>query len=96
MNEASIAEGEYHPAADDAMSWLTVYRNHHPDSYAVHVEALASTALSGNRTAELCMSTIRRLDRGDPVSDRYLLGLTWMLRRLDDEAEMHLKAGDAS
>jgi len=45
----------------------------------MHKEALASTALSGNRLAEICMGTIDRLAKGEPVSDRYLLGLAWTI-----------------
>lgn len=38
-------------------------------------EVFASTALSGNRCAEVCFGTINRLLEGKPVSDRYIMGL---------------------
>lgn len=47
-------------------------------------ESLASTALSGNRSAEIMSETLRRLLNGEPVSDRYLLGLAWFLRNWKD------------
>jgi len=78
-----LAENEYHPSADSAMRW---YRDFMLDykNYIMVREAIASTALSGNRLAELCQSTLDRLDKGGPVSDRYLLGLCWFLRELQD------------
>jgi len=54
----------------------------------MHKEALASTALSGNRLAETCMGTIDRLAKGEPVSDRYLLGLAWTILKLANHDEM--------
>lgn len=75
--EATLKDGEYHPAADGAMAWLKGFMVQHLKEYAVIKESLASTALSGNRQAELCMSTIMRMAKGEPVSDRYLLGLAW-------------------
>jgi hypothetical protein len=86
----TIKEGEYHPAADSAMAWLKGYMVQHPIEYRWHKEALASTALSGNRLAEICMSTIERLANGEPVSDRYLLGLAWTIMKLANHDEMEL------
>jgi hypothetical protein len=81
MNEATLAEHEHHPAADSAMDW---YRQLPIKDLMIAKEAIASTALSGNRLAEICMSTLNRLEVGEPVSDRYLLGLCWLLRDLQD------------
>ena len=89
MNDrAEIPAGEYHPAADSAMAWLKGYMVQHPADYLMHKEALASTALSGNRLAEICCGTIDRLAKGEPVSDRYLLGLAWTIRELANHDEM--------
>lgn len=87
MEETSIKEGEYHPAADLAMNWYNAFKIAQPKRYFRIVEALASNALSGNRLAELCTSTINRLEKGEPVSDRYLLGLVWTLRDLFENDE---------
>lgn len=74
--------GEAHPAAHEAMRWL---RNHYP--MPMLRESLASCAIEGNRLGEICCETIRRLDAGEPVSDRYLLGLCWMLREIEDASK---------
>lgn len=75
----TLREGEHHPAADSAMTWI----KSHPMLMLKWTEPLASTALSGNRVAELCYETLRRLQAGEPVSDRYLLGLAWTLREFE-------------
>ena len=77
--EATLEPGEVYPMSHNAM----VYVRENLD--ILTMEAIASTALSGDRTAELCNSTIERLFRGDPVSDRYLLGLAWMLKEIKDQ-----------
>ena len=43
-------------------------------------EAFASVSIAGNRLAEVCSETLRRAMAGEPVSDRYLLGLCWVMR----------------
>lgn len=78
--EASLNENEYHPSADSAMAWLKTFIMENPSRWMMISEAVASTALSGNRLAELCHSTMNRLANGEPVSDRYLLGLAWFIR----------------
>ena len=88
--EATLGPTEYHPAADSAMAWLKGYMVQHPAEYLMHKEALASTALSGNRLAEICMATIDRLAKGEPVSDRYLLGLAWTIMKLHNHDQMEL------
>jgi hypothetical protein len=87
-NPNEIKANEYHPAADSAMAWLKGYMVQHPREYLMAKESLASTALSGNRLAEICMGTIERLANGRPVSDRYLLGLAWTIMRLVNTREM--------
>lgn len=66
MNEATLAENEHHPVADSAMEW---YRQLPIEDLMMAKEAIASTAISGNRLAEICMSTLNRLEKGEPVSD---------------------------
>jgi hypothetical protein len=86
----TIWDGECHPAADSAMAWLKGFMVQHPSEYLMHKEALASSALAGNRLAEICMSTIDRLRKGEPVSDRYLLGLAWTIMKLHNHHEMEI------
>ncbi len=81
MNDDSvIKEGEYHPAANDAMAWFKDWQIADPVRYMEMREAMACTALSGNRLAQICHGTFERLATGQLVSDRYLLGLCWFLR----------------
>lgn len=79
-DRGTLTEKEYHPAADSAMVWIKWFIASDPMRWIQIKEALASTALSGNRLSEICLSTIERLAEGSPVSDRYLLGLCWFLR----------------
>jgi hypothetical protein len=88
----TIAANEHHPAADSAYRWLKGYMVEDPLRWLQHKEALASTALSGNRQAEICMGTIDRLAKGEPVSDRYLLGLAWTILNLDNFEQMESTA----
>ena len=78
----TIKEGEYHPAADSAMRY--VQERMADPRWLIWCESFASTALSGNRLAEICHSTIERLHSGKPVSDRYVLGLAWTLKEMEE------------
>ena len=78
----TLAMGEPHPSAAAALDYIRAI----PYTDLVQYEdALASTALSGNRLAEVCCGTLRRLQNHEPVSDRYLLGLAWALRDLHEK-----------
>lgn len=78
MSEATLEFNEPHPMAKYALEYVA------ENMTAMHVEALASTALEGNRTAEICLSTYNRLQSGNPVSDRYLMGLAWFVKQMRD------------
>jgi hypothetical protein len=54
-------------------------------------EALASCAIEGNRMAEVCLGTLNRLLEHQPVSDRYLLGLAWYLKTLEEKGDNSLQ-----
>lgn len=70
--------GEPHPAAITARDWIA---SRSPENIALWQEAFASCGLRGNRLGEICGETLRRLLAGEPVSDRYILGLAWTMRR---------------
>lgn len=80
---STISPTEHHPAADQAMKWYSQWKRADVQRYFMTKEAMASTALSGNRTAEICFGTMERLENSEPVSDRYLLGLTWTLLEME-------------
>lgn len=92
---SEIKDGEFHPAARSAYRWLKGFMVTNPTDYLRYKEALASTALSGNRQAEICMGTIERLRNGQPVSDRYLLGLAWTILHLHNDEAMENVANAA-
>jgi len=73
----TLSPTEYHPAADLALDWIRSLPM--ADLYAWS-GAIASTAIEGNRLAEVCSETLRRIMHGEPVSDRYVLGLAWAMR----------------
>lgn len=68
---------EPHPAIGSAQRWLGSLR---VEELLRWQEVFASTAIEGNRLAEVCGETLRRLLDQEPVSDRYLLGLVWVMR----------------
>lgn len=74
-----LSEGEPHPAYESAVRYFTSIQLTEIMQYR---EAFASCAIEGNRSAEVCHETMRRLLYGEPVSDRYLLGLVWTLREI--------------
>lgn len=80
MSNDSLEEGEIHPAAHNAYAYIKESLGLRP----MLVEAMASCALSGNRMAEVCLGTLERLRNDDPVSDRYILGLAWMLKEMEE------------
>lgn len=75
-----LNSGEFHPLAPAAFDY--VKRQGVPKLLQMQ-EALASVALSGNRTAEICYGTLNRILTGQGVSDRYVFGLAWLM--LSDE-----------
>ncbi len=70
----TLALAEPHPAYTTALEYL---RSIPYAEMAVILESLASCAIEGNRLGEVCAETWRRLQAGEPVSDRYLMGLAW-------------------
>lgn len=77
MSNGTLELGEFHPAANSAMTYLK------SQPLGKWVEPLASAAISGNRLGEICYETLTRLLASEPVSDRYLLGLAWTLKELE-------------
>lgn len=87
--KGTLNEKEYHPAADSAMRYLNDLGKLKLMSY---IEPFASTAIEGNRLAEICHETLHRLLAGEAVSDRYLLGLAWTIRGMNEAP--HAKKGE--
>ena len=69
---------EVHPAAYDAQRFIASLP---PHELAMWSESFASCAIEGNRLAEVCSETLNRLMHGEPVSDRYILGLAFTIMK---------------
>lgn len=78
----TLKEGEPHPEAFRAAQYLLSIGQLNLVKYS---EAFASCSIEGNRWAEICSETLDRFLKGNPVSDRYILGLAWAIRRMEDE-----------
>ena len=75
-NKADLKVGEPHPAAFSAMEELIKLPY---TDLVMWQDAFASCAIEGNRLGEICSETLSRVMKGQPVSDRYLLGLSWAI-----------------
>lgn len=82
MTTGTLKLGEVHPMASDAMEFIQSIPF---ADKMMWLESFASCAIDGNRTAEILGETLRRVIEGEPVSDRYLLGLAWALRKVVGE-----------
>ena len=71
MDDPTLNKGEPHPSAVIAKDYLQTRLT--PDI----VEKILSISDNNdsNRLAKVCAGTVRRIQKGQPVSDRYLLGL---------------------
>lgn len=78
MAKGELELSEPHPASIDALHWLRTVPL--PELWKWQ-ETFASEAIEGNRLAEVCGETLERLLDKRPVSDRYLLGLAWVIHR---------------
>lgn len=81
-DRGTLAPTEPHPAAFLDKDYIASL---HMDRLLSYREAFASCAIEGNRLGEVCVETINRLFDKQPVSDRYLLGLAWAIRSMEDK-----------
>lgn len=77
MSRGDLGPTEPHPAARAAQEYLAAMAGR--GELSVWVESFASCAIEGNRLAEVCSETLDRLLHGQPVSDRYILGLAFTI-----------------
>lgn len=83
---------EFHPAARSAYRWLKGFMVTNRKDYLQYRMAIEIAAASGNRQAIVCQGTIERLRNGQPVSDRYLMGLCWTILHLHNQEAMEAVA----
>jgi len=79
----SLKDGEAHPAAFAALQYLEALSFEERQDFLL---TFSSLALEGNRLAEVCYGTLRRIIDGEPVSDRYALGLAWEIKSIRSDA----------
>jgi len=84
-DRSTLKPGEPHPCASYALEYI---RKLSWNELAILQESLSSCAIEGNRLAEVCGGTLRRLMNHEPVSDRYVLALAWMVRDWMEEREI--------
>jgi len=75
---------EPHPSAFAAIRYL---QSLGIEKLMTHLGAFSSCALTDNRLAEVCAETLHRFTTGEVVSDRYLLGLAWAIRDVEEKGK---------
>jgi len=78
---SELMPGEYHPAADSALAWV---KSRTVNDLYTWLAVFSSDAIEGSSSALIYGETLKRLLDGKPVSDRYLLGLAWVLKELSE------------
>lgn len=81
MERGTLELKEPHPSAKDALAYVLSIPFDKLMSYS---GAYASCAIEGNRLGEICGETLRRVLNKEPVSDRYILGLAWNLKQMEE------------
>ena len=76
MADDELETGEAHPCSWTALEYIK------KNLTARIKDAIYSNALTDNRTAIICAGTLARLEKGDKVSDRYIMGLAWFIYEL--------------
>lgn len=80
-NNDTLEPGEIHPSTYFAIDYIKKCQK--GDDW-IHILYALST-LTNNRTASICLGTLQRLSDGLPVSDRYLMGLAWLLHEINPD-----------
>lgn len=78
----TLQPGEPHPSAHIAFHYV---KSLSWDRQCILMESFSSCAIdSSNRYAVVCAETMRRMMAGESVSDRYILGLAWAIRWMEE------------
>lgn len=84
MSRGDLNPTEPHPAAQNALDYMKTLGL---QDLTMWQESFSSCAIEGNRLAEICGETLNRLLTGQPISDRYLLGLAWTIKSMSEMKE---------
>lgn len=80
--KGELKENEPHPSAMSALEYVQLYDL---KKLMKIQESYSSCAIEGNRLGDICGETLDRVMSGEPVSDRYILGLAWNIKRMEEE-----------
>lgn len=84
----TLGPTEYHLSAEGAQEYFRSFARKRPEKLLaikkVIYEAAEDAAGPQQKYFQVMRSTWERLREGDPVSDRYLLGLCWYIRDIDE------------
>lgn len=85
-DRGTLKDKEPHPSAIDAFTYI---KSLGYVKLITYLEAYSSCAIEGNRLGELCGETLDRILHGETVSDRYVLGLAWSLKDMEEKARLN-------
>lgn len=83
-DRSTLAERETHPSTQSALEYISSLGL---DKLTAYLEAYSSCAIESNRLGEVCAGTLNRLLKQEPISDRYLLGLAWSLKTMEENSK---------
>jgi hypothetical protein len=83
MND-TLEPNEPHPSFSSALTYLNSFNL---DKLLMYLSAFSSCAIEGNRLGEICAGTLDRFLKKEPISDRYLLGLVWAIKEIQEKEE---------
>lgn len=86
MND-TLEPKEPHPAISLALDY---YKTLSLERLLEYKEHFASLALANNRTSQICLGTLNRLLTNDKVSDKYFLGLMWVIREMEKHKDLEV------
>lgn len=78
----TLEAGEPHPASTSALRYLN---NLGYEKLNMYLGAFSNVAIESNRLGEICSGTLYRIIHNQPVSDRYLLGLAWTIKSMEEK-----------
>jgi len=78
----TLNAGEAHPSAHSALAYVGSLGL--PKLFELQ-GTFSSCAIEGNRLSEICSETLRRCLADESVSDRYILGLAWAIKEIEEK-----------
>ena len=79
MKTATETAFDAHPAAFEALQYICELS---PDTIAFAEQSFSACAEDGEPIGCACLETLNRVQKGEPVDDRHLLGLAFILHQM--------------